>query len=194
MSCEPKNYLTETGIATSKSTPYHPTGNSQSERINQTVWKTLQLILKTKKLPTSSLEAVLPEALHALEAHIRFPDGRDAHIRFPDGRESTVSVTDLAPCPSETITFPESNTYHDEITDNEQPTTTSDSSPLHNCQRHDLFHQTRLIILSPLLPHPQTTLTRPNSSDSLLSQPLVQRRSSRNTRTPNRFGNNIYEI
>ena len=55
-----------------------------------------------------------------------------AHIRFPDGRESTVSVTDLAPCPSKTTNFPESYTYHDEITDDEQSTTTSDSSPLHN--------------------------------------------------------------
>ena len=59
-----------------------------------------------------------------------------AHIRFPDGRESTVLVTDLAPCPSKTTTFPECNTYHDEITNDEQPTTTPDSSPLRNCQRH----------------------------------------------------------
>ena len=62
-----------------------------------------------------------------------------AHIRFPDGRESTVLVTDLAPCPSKTTTFPESNTYHDEITDDEQPTTTPDSSPLRNCQRHEFI-------------------------------------------------------
>ena len=162
LSSELKKYLTERGIATSKSTPYHPTGNSQCERINQTVWKTVQLILKTKQLPNSSWEAVLPEALHAVRSllctatnatpHERFlffprrsmigkslpcwliqpgpvllrrfvrnkneplvdevelmeANPNFAHIRFPDGRESTVSVTDLAPCPSKTTTFPES--------------------------------------------------------------------------------------
>ena len=57
----------------------------------------------------------------------------------------------------------------------------------------NLFHQTQLIILSLLLPHPQTTLLDLTLL-TLLSQPLVLRRSSRNTRPPNRFGNNIYDI
>ena len=56
----------------------------------------------------------------------------------------------------------------------------------------DLFHQTQLIILSLLLPHPQTT--PPDLTLLTLSQLLVLRRSSRNTHPPNRFGNNIYEI
>ena len=117
-----------------------------------------------------------------------------AHIRFPDGRESTVSVTNLAPCPSKTTAFLESNTYHDEITDDEQPTTISDSSPLHNCQSHgSISSDTVDNSLSTATTSPDHS-TRHNSSDSLLSQPLVLRRSSRNTRPPNRFENNIYDI
>ena len=41
MAKEFKQYLTIRGI--SNSTPYHPTGNSQEERTNKTVWKTVQL-------------------------------------------------------------------------------------------------------------------------------------------------------
>ena len=38
---ELKDYLHSRGIATSHSTPYHSTGNSQCERFNQTIWKTI---------------------------------------------------------------------------------------------------------------------------------------------------------
>ena len=37
MSSELKQYLTQKGVATSKSTPYHSTGNAQCERFNQTI-------------------------------------------------------------------------------------------------------------------------------------------------------------
>ena len=238
LSSELKNYLTKGGIATSKRTPYHPTGNSQCERINQTLWKTVQLILKTKQLPNSSWEAALPEALHAVrsllctstnatphERFLSFPrrsiigkslpcwliqpgpvllrrfvrnknqpfvdevelmeaNPNFAHIRFPDGRKSTVSFTDLAPCPFKTTTFSESNTYHDEITDDEQPTTTSDSSPLRNCQTHESISSGTADNSLPTVTTSPDHSTRSNSSDSLLSQPLVLRRSSRNTRPP----------
>ena len=208
----------------------------------------MQLILKTKQLPTSSWEAVLPKALHAVrsllctstnatphEWFLSFPrrsmigkslpcwliqpgpvllrrfvrnknqplidevelmeaNPNFAHIRFPDGGESTVSVTDLASYPSKTITLPESNTYHDEITDDEQPTTTSDSSPLHNCQGHESISSDTVDNFLPTVTTSPDHSTRPNSSDSLLSQPLVLRRSSRNIRPLNRFGNNIYDV
>ena len=60
VSQELKQHLNTRGISTATSTPYHPTGNAQCERINQTVWKTTQLLLKTHKQPTASWEAVFP--------------------------------------------------------------------------------------------------------------------------------------
>jgi len=41
MSRELKEYLTSRGVATSRTTPYHPTGNVQCERWNQTIWRTI---------------------------------------------------------------------------------------------------------------------------------------------------------
>ena len=87
LSSELKKYLTERGIATSKSTPYHPTGNSQCERINQTVWKTVQLILKTKQLPNSSWESVLLKALHTVRSLLCTSINATRHERFLSSSE-----------------------------------------------------------------------------------------------------------
>ena len=45
LSRELKDYLHSRGIATSHSTPYHSTGNSQCERFNHTIWKTILLMI-----------------------------------------------------------------------------------------------------------------------------------------------------
>ena len=172
MSRELKSYLNERGVATSKSTPYHPTGNSQCERINQTVWRTIKLILRNHNQPESSWETALPQSLHAVRSllctstnatpHERFLKfnrrsmlGRSlpswllqpgpallrrftrnkgeplvdevelvdvnpnfARIKFPDGRESTVSVSDLAPCPGSQN---EANDYLPEVPSTADP-------------------------------------------------------------------------
>jgi len=44
MSRELKEYLTSRGVATSRTIPYHPTGNAQCERWNQTIWRTIKLM------------------------------------------------------------------------------------------------------------------------------------------------------
>ena len=43
MSRELKSYLVASGIASSRSTPYHPSSNGQCERCVQTVWRTITL-------------------------------------------------------------------------------------------------------------------------------------------------------
>lgn len=63
-----KAYLHNRGVATSQTTPYHPTGNAQCERFNQTIWRTVKLILKDKGLPEEQWVCALPEALHAIRS------------------------------------------------------------------------------------------------------------------------------
>ena len=55
LSKEMKHYLTQKGIATRKSTPYHPIGNGQCERYNGIIWKGFQLALKSHNLQIFNL-------------------------------------------------------------------------------------------------------------------------------------------
>ena len=68
LSKELKDFLLERGIASSRSSPYHPTGNSQVQRYNGIIWKSIRLALKTHNLPVSSWEAVLPDALQSVRS------------------------------------------------------------------------------------------------------------------------------
>ena len=63
-----EEYLTIRGKSTSNSTPYHQTRNSQVERTNKTVWKTVQLILTDRKLPQDAWQSIFPK-LCALNDH-----------------------------------------------------------------------------------------------------------------------------
>ena len=155
LSRELKEHLSQRGVATSKTTPYHPIGNGQVERYNGIIWKSIRLALKSANLPDSQWELVLPDALHSIRSllctstnatpHERFFNfsRRSSHgnslpswllspgpvmlrrfvrkskndplvdqveltdanptyarVKYMDGRESTVSLRDLAPCPS----------------------------------------------------------------------------------------------
>ena len=82
MAKELREYLTIRGISVSNSTPYHPTGNSQVERTNKTVWKTVQLILSDRKLPQEAWQSVLPEALHAVRSLLSTATNATPHERF----------------------------------------------------------------------------------------------------------------
>ena len=66
MSNELKQWLHEKDIAASRTTPYNPQGNGQTERYNGIIYKTVELALKTKELPINDQEIVLPDALHSI--------------------------------------------------------------------------------------------------------------------------------
>ena len=61
-----KEFLLKCGVASSKSSLYHPTGNSQAEHYIDIVWKSICLSLKSNNLPSSSWKTVLPNALHSI--------------------------------------------------------------------------------------------------------------------------------
>ena len=66
LSQEVKDYLNNHGIATSRTSRYNPRGNGQCERYNGIIWKTVLLALRTKNLPTTEWQQVLPDALHSI--------------------------------------------------------------------------------------------------------------------------------
>ena len=68
MSYEFKSWLHNLGIPTSRSSRYNPRGNGQVERLNRTLWQTILLALRTKKLPQTHWEYVLPDVLHSIRS------------------------------------------------------------------------------------------------------------------------------
>lgn len=82
MSASVRDFLTNNGIATSRSTPYHPTGNGQCERYVGLIWKAVTLALDSQKLPPSSWEAVLPQALHSLRTLLCTATNATPHERL----------------------------------------------------------------------------------------------------------------
>ena len=76
------DFLLQRGIATSHSTPYHPESNGQAERYNSTIWKTTKLILRSKDLPISKWQDVIPEALHSVRSLLCVSTNTTPHERF----------------------------------------------------------------------------------------------------------------
>ena len=82
MSQELQHYLRSNGIATSRTTPYNPTGNRQVERYNAIIWKTILLALKSKSLEVEHWETVLPAALHSIRSLLSTATNTTPHERF----------------------------------------------------------------------------------------------------------------
>ena len=77
-----RRYLLNRGIASSKSSIYHPSGNGQVEKCVGIVWKGIKLCLKTLKLPISRWELVLDNALHAIRSLLCVATNVTPHQRF----------------------------------------------------------------------------------------------------------------
>ncbi|XP_042232861.1 uncharacterized protein LOC121873374 [Homarus americanus] len=68
MSREVKTHLASRGVASSKTAPYHSTGNSQIEGYNGIIWKSICLAAKSRDVLDTEWEALLPEALHSIRS------------------------------------------------------------------------------------------------------------------------------
>ena len=82
ISQELKSYLTSKGIATSTSTRYHPTGNSQVERYNGLIWKNVRLALMSHNMDVKYWETMLPNALHSMRSLLSTATNCPLHERF----------------------------------------------------------------------------------------------------------------
>ena len=77
-----KQYLLSRGIASNKSSIYHPVGNGQCEKTVGTVWKTIHLALQTRDLPLSQYENVLDDVLHCIRSLLCESNNSTPHERF----------------------------------------------------------------------------------------------------------------
>ena len=82
LSAEVTNYLHSVGVATSKTTPYNPRGNSQCERYNGIIWRTIELAVKSRGLPITKWEQVLAEVLHSIRSLLSTATNSTPHDRM----------------------------------------------------------------------------------------------------------------
>ena len=68
----------------------YPAGNGQVERLNNTLWKTIMLILRSRKLPITYWQLVLDDALHSIRSLLCTANNCTPHERlFNYQRRST---------------------------------------------------------------------------------------------------------
>ena len=77
-----KEYLLYRGIASSHSSPYHPTGNSQCERVNQTICRTIKLTLRDRSLPEERWKDVLQKGLRCVRSLVCLATNGSPHERM----------------------------------------------------------------------------------------------------------------
>ena len=82
ISQELRNFLSEKGVATSRTTSYNPEGNGQVERYNGVLWKAILTCLKSKNLPVKRWQDVLPDVLHSIRSLLCTATNETPHERF----------------------------------------------------------------------------------------------------------------
>ena len=82
MASELRGFLRSCNVATSRTPPYHPEGNSQCERLNSTLWKTVKLMLHTRNLQEEQWDQILPDPLHAIRSLLCTATNQTPHERF----------------------------------------------------------------------------------------------------------------
>ena len=79
---ELRDFLMKVGIAYSNAAIYNPRGNGQCERYNGIVCKSIELACKSKGIPNSYWEEVLPVALHSLRSLLCVATNQTPHERL----------------------------------------------------------------------------------------------------------------
>jgi len=93
-----ETYLFERGIASSISSVFHPSRNGQAEKTVGTVWKAIQLALKSLDLPPSHWEVVLEDVLHWILSLLYTATNTTPHERFFDFSRRSCSGESLPSC------------------------------------------------------------------------------------------------
>ena len=82
ISKELRQWLTESGVSITHSTAYNPQCNGQIEKSNDTVWRGLRLSLKSRNLPISKWQTMLPVVLHSIRSLLCTATNSMPHERF----------------------------------------------------------------------------------------------------------------
>ena len=76
------SFLHNLRIPTSKTSVYNTRSNGQCEKCNDIIWKSVQLSLKSRCLPISQWEKVLPQILHSVRSLLCTTTNSTMHERF----------------------------------------------------------------------------------------------------------------
>ena len=82
LSHEFESFCHSANISHSRTTPYHPNGNGQTEKFNGTIWKAVTCLIHSRQLSDSHWDSVLPEALAAIRSLVCTATGETPHSRF----------------------------------------------------------------------------------------------------------------